>query len=362
MSRAVRAEIDLRALVHNRRRVRELAPSAKTLAVIKANAYGHGAVRAARALGDADGFGVAGIDEAMALRDAGVDAPVCLLSGFQEAADLPLLAARDISSAVYDPAQLEMLEATHLPAPISVWLKIDSGMHRLGFPPAAAAAALARLEACPAVGRLRLMSHLANADDSGDDSTRRQLKVFLDTTRNYNYSRSLANSAGVLAWPDTHLDWVRPGIMLYGASPLKDRAAAELGLQPVMTLASRLIAVKRLGAGDRVGYGGDWRCPEDMPVGVIACGYGDGYPRHAPSGTPVWIEGTTAPVAGRVSMDLMSVDLRAHPEARVGTPVELWGAHLSVDTVAQWAGTIGYELLCGVAPRVVRDTVGDARE
>ncbi|MDH3638723.1 MAG: alanine racemase [Gammaproteobacteria bacterium] len=357
MSRAVRAIIDLAALTHNWDKVREFAPRSKVLAVVKADAYGHGSVHTAGALTAADGFGVAGIDEALTLREAGVTVPICLLSGFHEPADLSLMARHAIGAAVYDPAQLDALDAARLHRPVTVWLKIDSGMHRLGFAPEQVAGAVARLESAPAVGDLRLMSHLANADNTDDDYTRTQLKCFLNTSRNYRYPCSIANSAAVMAWPDTHLDWIRPGLMLYGASPLLGRSAAELALKPVMTLTASIIAVKHLNAGDPIGYGGDWVCPTAMRVGVVACGYGDGYPRHAPSGAPVWIQDCTAPLIGRVSMDLISVDLSHHPHAGVGTPVELWGEHLPVDTVASHAGTIAYELLCGVTARVPRQVL-----
>lgn len=357
MSRAVRATINLSALKHNWDAACAHAPRSRVLAVVKADAYGHGAARVAGALSGAQAFGVAGIDEAVALREAGIRAPICLLSGFQESAELPVMARHAIGSVVHEETQIEDLQAARLDRPIAVWLKIDSGMHRLGFAPAQVEAAVARLVAVPAVGELRLMSHFANADDTADDYTAAQLKCFLDIAVKYKYACSIANSAGVVAWPDTHLDWVRPGIMLYGASPLLGRAAVDLGLQPVMSLTSRIIAVRTLQAGDPIGYGGDWVCPAATRVAIIACGYGDGYPRHAPSGTPVWIAGRAAPLVGRVSMDLLAVDLAAHPEAQVGTPVELWGAHLPVDTVAHHAGTIAYELLCGVTARVPRDTL-----
>ena len=320
MTRPVRAIIDLAALHHNLGLVRQHAPNSKVMAVIKADGYGHGLLRVANALSDADGFAVADIDEGLALRHAGYRQPVCLLTGFHEISELHDVISHDLTIVLHSPHQIEALEAEKPSKPPKVWVKIDTGMHRIGFEPGELHAVLQRLAALSVFPTV-LMSHLANADDSDDPYTRRQLETYLACCRPYPYQCSLANSAGVVAWMGTRFDWVRPGIMLYGLSPLLNLHASALGLLPVMTFESRLIAIKALRVGDPVGYGGDWVCPEPMPVGVVACGYGDGYPRHAASGTPLRIGQRTAPLVGRVSMDLLTVDLRDHPTARVGDRV-----------------------------------------
>lgn len=354
MSRPVAADIDPTALRHNLHRVRQLAPGAKVMAVIKADAYGHGLHTAADALADAEAFGVAGIDEALALRRHGLRQEICLLTGFHRSTELPLLAAHELAPVIHNPVQLAALLDATLERPLRIWIKVDTGMHRIGFSPRELPGVLDQLRNAPQVRALRVMSHLANADDTGDPYSDEQIRLFEHCTRGLDLPRSLANSAAVAAWPDAHFDWLRPGIMLYGASPLTDRAAADLALRPAMNLVSELIAVRRLAKGDPVGYGGIYRCPQDMPVGVVACGYGDGYPRHAPAGTPVRVNGQLAPLAGRVSMDMLTVDLRGHPGARIGDPVQLWGDRVPVDDVARAAGTIAYELLCGVSARVPR--------
>lgn len=352
MTQATRALIDLGALQHNLRRVRELAPASRVMAIIKADAYGHGGVRVARALADADGFGVARLEEAIALREAGIRQPITLLAGFLEADELPAIAQHRLSAVVHHMGQIDILEHMPPPSPISVWLKIDSGMHRLGFAPDQARAAWQRLRACAGVADIRLMTHLANADERGDGATARQVACFNEAVAGLPGERAIANSAGIVAWPDSRRDWVRPGIMLYGVSPFPATTGAQEGLRPAMTLHSRLIAVHALRKGDAVGYGGAWVCPQAMPVGVVAIGYGDGYPRHAAPGTPVLVNGARAPLIGRVSMDMLCVDLRAQPDARIGDPVVLWGADLPVEEIARHAGAIPYELLCGVARRV----------
>lgn len=357
MSRATTVHLDLEALVHNLGRVRATAPGRKVAAAVKAEAYGHGLVRAARAL-DADAFAVACLEEALTLREAGIVQPILLLEGVFEADELPLCARHDLQIAVHHPEQVQMLERARLERPLRVWLKLDSGMHRLGLEPDTAPATLQRLRDCPAVApNLGWMSHLARADERDCDDTLGQLQTFETATAGLPGERSLANSAGILGWPQTHFDWVRPGLMLYGASPFVDSLAADEGLRPVMTFHTRLMAIKRLRQGEPVGYGGTWRCPEDMDVGVAAAGYGDGYPRHAPSGTPVLLNGREAPLIGRVSMDMISIDLRGHPEARIHDRVTLWGGGLPVERVAQAAGTIAYPLLCGITARVRREVI-----
>jgi alanine racemase len=319
---------------------------------VKAEGYGHGLLRVARTL-DADAFAVACIEEALALREAGIQQPILLLEGVFDAAELPLCVRHCLAITVHHPEQVLMLERARLEYPLWVWLKVDTGMHRLGLQPEIVAAIHQRLRNCPAVApKMGLMSHLARADERDCDATLQQLQTFNAATAGLPGERSLANSAGILGWPQTHLDWVRPGIMLYGASPFMDSLAAAEDLRPVMTLSSRLIAINRLRQGEAVGYGGTWICPMDMDVGVAAVGYGDGYPRHAPSGTPVLLNGREAALIGRVSMDMITLDLRQHPEARIGDPVVLWGEGLSVERIAQVAGTISYTLLCGVTARV----------
>lgn len=353
MSRPTTAVIDLQALRHNLSRVREAAPGCRIAAAVKANGYGHGLVRTARALAAADAFAVACSEEAEELREAGINKPLLLLEGVFEAAELPQCCRLDLDIVVHHPGQVEMLERTSLERPLRVWLKIDTGMHRLGLDPDVVPALWRRLRECPAVAPdIRLMSHLARADERDCEFTQHQRQVFEKTTADLPGERSLANSAGILGWPGTHWQWVRPGLMLYGASPFVDRLAAEEGLRPVMALTTRLIAVNRLRRGEPVGYGGTWLCPEDMAIGVAAVGYGDGYPRHAPSGTPVLVNGREAGLAGRVSMDMIAIDLRAHPEARVGDPVVLWGRGLPIEKIARAANTIPYTLMCGVTPRV----------
>jgi len=352
--RAAIAHIDLDALRHNLDRVQQSAPGRKIYAAVKADGYGHGAVSVAWALGGADGFAVACSEEALILREAGIHHPILLLEGPFEGSELDLCVMHQLQPAIHHPEQLRMLECARLARPIPVWLKLDTGMHRLGIAPGETAAFWHRLRDCPNVESIALMSHLAGADEPTSDATPRQLAAFRDATADLPGPRSLANSAGILAWPETHFDAVRPGLMLYGATPMEGRVAADDGLRPVMTLESRLISVKALSRGGAVGYGGTWTAPEDMRMGIVAMGYGDGYPRHAPSGTPVLIDGTAAPLIGRVSMDMLAVDLRNHPRARVGDRVVLWGEGLPAERIARAAGTIAYELFCGVTGRVYR--------
>ena len=357
MNRPARARIDLRALQHNFRRVQQAAPHSKIIAIVKAHAYGHGMVRVVQALPDADAFGVACMEEAVTLREAGCDRRIVLLEGLFSPADIMLINGYRLDVVIHSLHQVEMLEQGSLSRPLDIWLKIDTGMHRLGFRPADAAAIAERLRCIPQVATLRFMTHFACADDLACDMTAAQIRRFNATPGADAAERSLANSAGVLGWPDAHCEWVRPGIMLYGSSPLAGQRAAALDLRPVMTLSTELIAVNARGKGDTVGYGGDWVCPRDMLIGVAAIGYGDGYPRHAASGMPVRVNGKPAALAGRVSMDMLCIDLGDQPDARIGDEVVLWGAGLPVDEVAAQAGTISYELLCGVGSRVQFDYV-----
>lgn len=369
MTRAARAVIDLDALRHNLQRARTADPGARQFAVIKANGYGHGLVPVARALRDADGFAVASLEEAITLRDAGISQPILLLEGFFRADELPAIQHHALDIVVHHAAQLDALEAMPLTdgeAALSVWLKVDTGMHRLGFVLDEAPAAWNRLTACTAVQQPpRLMTHLACADDFRHPATLAQLARFdallselskRSTSQQIEFS--IANSAGILGWMGSHGDIDRPGIMLYGVSPFMGETGADRRLRPVMTLRSELIAIKHCRQGDAVGYSGAWLCPEDMRIGVVAMGYGDGYPRHAPAGTPVLVNGVVAPLIGRVSMDMICVDLREHDAAKVGNEVVLWGEGLPAETVADAASTIAYELFCGVTSRVPREYVG----
>jgi alanine racemase len=357
VSRPARAGVDAAALRHNLQQVRLYAPGTRVMAIIKANGYGHGLVWVARTLPDADAFGVSSLEEGIQLREAGIPQPICLLEGFFTPDELPLIARHRLEPVIHCDEQVQMLTQAAPQSRLVVWLKIDTGMHRLGFAPAQAAAVFQRLRAIPAVAQVRLMSHLARAEYPADPATQLQIDSFLAQCRQLQAESSLANSAGIMGWPASHRDWVRPGIMLYGVSPQAGRRAAQLGLKPVMTLQTALIAVQQRRRGDSIGYGGEWRCPQDMPIGVATIGYGDGYPRHAPPGTPVLVNGRRVPLAGRVSMDMITLDLRTQPQARAGDPVVLWGEGLPVEEVAEHAGTIAYELLCRVAERIPRVVV-----
>jgi alanine racemase len=350
MARPLYAQINLAALAANLARARDKASGAQILAVVKANAYGHGLARVLPALEDADGLALVELDAALALRDGRYSRRILLIEGFFEARELAEIAQRRLAVVVHDAEQVRMLETTELARPIEVFVKVNSGMNRLGFAPAAVADVCARLSASPAVAALRLMTHLARADE--DDGLEEGLRVFEAACRGLPYPRSIANSAGVIRYAEVGGDIVRPGIMLYGASPFPYDTAAMLGLRPVMTLRSRVIAVQELKPNDSVGYGATYTAARAHRVGVVACGYADGYPRHAPNGTPILVCGRKTRLAGRVSMDLITVDLSEVPEARVGSPVVLWGEGLPVDDVASAASTVGYELLCGLAPRV----------
>lgn len=355
MARPIRATISPSALRHNYGAARRAAPRSRVIAVVKANAYGHGIDRAARALKEADGFGLIEIENAVRLRESGFAREILLMEGFFEAIELPVLAASNIATAVHSEEQLRMLEA-HRGGPIDVYLKINTGMNRLGFPPSQARAALSRLQESGAAKSITLMTHFATADDAtGIGEAMRRFEAAFEGVA---LPRSVANSATIFAHPGAHFDAVREGIALYGATPFADRSAESLGLKPAMTLTSELISVQDLAAGEAVGYGATYKAAKAMRIGVVACGYADGYPRHAPSGTPILVGGVRTRTAGRVSMDLITVDLDAVPEARVGTPVVLWGEGMPIDDVATASGTVGYELMCALAPRV-RVTEGD---
>jgi alanine racemase len=350
---AAYAVLNTDAVKHNLSVVRRHAPGAKIMAVIKANGYGHGLQRIAEVLTDADAFAVARGDEGIRLRKAGFKQPVTVLEGFRNGEELDLFLSYGLDTVVHSFPQLEILESRPETARLGVWLKIDTGMNRLGFRPADFGHAHQRLRECRVVkDAVRFMTHLANADDKTDAKTLQQIALFNETLAGCPGERSIANSAGVLGWKDALTDWVRPGVMLYGISPFPAQAGKQLGLKPVMGLYSQLIAVKPVYKGETVGYSGAWRCPESTLLGVIAVGYGDGYPRYARNGTPVLVNGRRVPLIGRVSMDMITVDLASQPDARPGDPVTLWNDELPVEEIAQCADTIPYTLVCGITQRV----------
>lgn len=353
MTRPSRVVIDKQALKHNLQRVRELAPNSKTMAIIKADAYGHGLVRVANTLGEADAFGVACLEEAEQLRTASITTPIVLLEGPHKAVDLTSIVQLQLEIVVHNEFQLAILEQATLDEPLQVWVKIDTGMHRLGFPLDDVSNILNRIAQCKNIKpSFRLMTHLATANELNNPLTQQQLENFKQVCGGLEAEKTIANSAAVIAFPEAHADWNRPGLMLYGVSPMVDKHAHELRLKPVMTLESELISIQKLRKGEPVGYGATWRCPEDMPVGVVAAGYGDGFPRHAKSGTPVLVNGVRCALIGRASMDMLTIDLRSQPQAEIGDRVVLWGESLPVEEIAQHADTIPYELLCGVHKRL----------
>lgn len=346
----VEARINLAALRSNTEIARNAAPNSRLMAVIKANAYGHGMLPVAHALQDiADGFAVARIEEALQLREDGIQNRLLVMSSLPNARQLNLCASLNIDLVVHESSTLELLENTRLNQPINLWLKIDTGMHRLGLPASTVADTYQTLNALPGVGEIVLMSHFACADHADDAMTQAQLELWSEATANISAPRSLANSAALLTRPDTHQDWIRPGIMLYGANPLGE--AHKTLLAPVMTLSSRLIAVRDIPAGDTVGYNQRWLSDKPSRIGTIAAGYGDGYPRHAANGTPVLVNGQRVPLVGQVSMDMITVNLSDQPNAKAGDEVVLWGEGLAANEVAEFAGTIAYDLVTGVTLR-----------
>jgi alanine racemase len=357
------ATIDHAALRHNLKRAKEAAKDRKLWAVIKADGYGHGMLRVAHTLSQADGLAVARLVEAMMLRHAGITQPILVLGGCYSEDDFRKASDSALDIVLHHGAQLNLLKKAALePKSLKLWIKVDTGMHRLGFEAVELPDIVASLQADPAIAELNLMTHLANADDRSDPATMAQCAAFESLDLSPFKACSIANSAGLLGYPASLADWVRPGIMLYGVSPFAHSTGVAEGLLPVMTLKSYVIAVKQCREGDRIGYGGSYTCPEAMPVAVIAIGYGDGYPRHAPSGTPILVAGQRLPLVGRVSMDMISVDARDLPGVKVGDEAVLWGKGLPVEEVAEAAGTIAYELLCGVKRRVAIsdiDSVGE---
>lgn len=355
MPRPIEARIDLAALHHNylvaKRRIAD--QSAKAWAVVKADAYGHGLLRTAKALADVvDGFALLDLEAAVALRDAGFRQPILLLEGFFEAADIALCGEYGLIPSVHRIEQLQMIRAAALPQPLPIYLKLNTGMNRLGFTLAQLPAVRSELAQSAAIGPVTLMAHFAEAD--GERGVAWQLETFnaMRALWPEKIAVSLANSAAILRHPQTVHDWARPGIMLYGASPFADTSAASFGLKPVMTLSSRILGVQQIAVGERVGYGGTFVAQRPTRLGIVACGYADGYPRHAPSGTPILVAGQRSTTLGRVSMDMLACDLTDLPEAGVDSPVVLWGEGLPADEVATAAGTISYEMFCALARRV----------
>ena len=357
MARPIQASFDLAALRSNFAIARRLAGAAKVMAVVKANAYGHGLLRVARALADADAFALLELDDAMRLRDAGYRQRILLLEGFFRADELPVILHHGFSVVIHNDQQIALLRKVHGDRKLEVFVKINTGMNRLGFPTARAGRVLEQLKALPCVGDVILTTHFSDAE--GSRGIEWQMLEFERHVARPGYARSLANSAALLRFPEARGDWVRPGIMLYGASPLEDRTAAQIGLRPAMSLTSEIIGIQNLKRGDVVGYGSLFTAEREMRIGAVACGYADGYPRHAYNGTPVQVDGVRVPMVGRVSMDMLSVDLSTVPQAGIGSPVTLWGAGLPVEEVAAAAGTVSYELLCALARRVPVEDRGE---
>jgi len=353
MTRPAQITIDLSALQHNLRQIRQITNGCRVIAMVKSNAYGHGIERVAAALPDADALGVACLEEGLCLRKAGVKNPIILMEGLFDQAELPIAIANNFTLVVHHAEQIAMLEKSTVRSSINIWLKINTGMYRLGFAPAEVKSAWQRLMQCQNINKpIGLMTHFAEADVIDSLATEQQISLFNMTTADLPGPRSLANSAGILAYPIAHTDWVRPGIMLYGASPFAGKHGADYGLQPVMSLTSQLIAIHDVVRGAKIGYGGTWTAAEDMRVGVIAMGYGDGYPRHAPNGTPILVNNKICPLVGRVSMDMLAVDLTLQPNAVLHDPVTLWGAGLPVEMIAESSQTTCYELLTRMMQRV----------
>lgn len=355
MSRGTCAEVDLAALRSNYQILKRQAPNSKVLAVVKADAYGHGLIPVAQALPESDGFGVAILEEAVALRRSGIAQPIVLLEGVLSQEELQIAALHRIAVVVHHQQQLDFLENAQLEIPLSIWLKFNTGMHRLGLELAELEHALQRLRASRNAADITLMSHFACADEENSTVTAQQFELFSEVCRRYpDLKASLANSGGVFRHSDFHFDWVRPGIALYGCSPLLGVSAETLGLKPVMQLRSKLIALRTVVEGESVGYGATWVATKTTPVGIVGIGYGDGYPRHIKPGTVARVGGVECELIGRVSMDMMAVDLSNISGAQLGDDVLLWGEGLPVEKIAESAGTINYELLCHITHRAER--------
>lgn len=366
MSRPTCMTIDLAALKHNFKRVQQLAPHSKIIAMVKANAYGHGIVRVAQALPSASALGVASVEEGLSLREACIKHPIVLMEGLFYRDELAEAEHHQFSLVIHHEAHVEFLEKAKVKHPLNVWLKINTGMHRLGIDPSDVERIYHRLMRIDAIQKpIGLMTHFAEADVLDSPATEQQIELFNRSVETLHGPKSLANSAAILAWPSSHQDWVRPGLILFGASPLQHKTGLDHQLKPVMTLTSKLIAITHVKKGGKVGYGGTWTAPEDTSVGVVGVGYGDGYPQFAGNGTPVLVKGKECSLAGRVSMDMLTVDLRNHPQAQIGDPVTLWGVGLPVERVAAHSNTSAYEVLTRMTPRPkieVRSVADNLRE
>ncbi len=350
MTRPIQASLDLQALKQNLSIVRQAAPHARVWSVVKANAYGHGIERIWSALGATDGFALLNLEEAITLRERGWKGPILMLEGFFHAQDLEIYDQHRLTTCVHSNWQLKALQNARLKAPLDIYLKVNSGMNRLGFQPDRVLTVWQQLRAMANVGEMTLMSHFAEAEHP--DGISSAMARIEQAAEGLECRRSLSNSAATLWHQEAHFDWVRPGIILYGASPSGQwRDIANTGLRPVMTLSSEIIGVQTLKAGERVGYGGRYTARDEQRIGIVAAGYADGYPRHAPTGTPVLVDGVRTMTVGTVSMDMLAVDLTPCPQAGIGTPVELWGKEIKIDDVAAAAGTVGYELVCALALR-----------
>jgi alanine racemase len=360
MSRPTRAIINLEALRHNCGVAQDLSGKGRIMPIVKANAYGHGATTVARALEPlAPALGVACIEEAMELRESGIESPILLLEGFFSDDELSLAAALNFWIMVQSDYHLEALEQASLSQPLNCWLKIDTGMHRLGFDPRDSQLLYRRLKDCPQVAdTIVLATHFASADDLDKEYTREQIRLFAESTADITAPRSLANSPGLLAWPEARADWNRPGVMLYGQSPFSKAQPEAAKLKAVMTFRSEVMAVREIASGESVGYANAWTAQRPSSIATVPVGYGDGYPRHAESGTPVMVNGQRAQLAGRVSMDMITVDITDMPEVNIGDEVILWGEQLSANEVAKHAETIGYEIMTRLHNRVPRVTIG----
>jgi alanine racemase len=356
MSRPVQASIDLQALRQNLNIIRRAAPQSRVWSVVKANAYGHGLERIWSALNSTDGFALLNLEEAVMLRERGWKGPILLLEGFFHADELELFDKYRLTTSIHSNWQIKAIQHARLNAPLDVYVKVNSGMNRLGFSPDRLHTVWQQLRALPNVGEMTLMSHFAVAERP--DGIVGAMKRVEQAAEGLECPRSLSNSAATLWHPEAHYDWVRPGIVLYGASPSGQwQDIANSGLKPAMTLSSEVIAVQNLKPGEGVGYGQRYRSSQEQRIGIVACGYADGYPRHAPDGTPVLVDGVRTGIVGTVSMDMLAVDLTPCPQAGIGTPVELWGKEIRIDDVAAACGTVGYELMCGLALRVPVVTV-----
>lgn len=356
MSRPIAATVNQQALRHNLAIVRQAASHSRIWSVVKANAYGHGIMRVWQSLAETDGFALLNLEEAILLREQGWNKPILLLEGFFHEDDLPLIDRYRLTTSVHSNWQIKALATANLSAPVDIYVKVNSGMNRLGFRPEQINGAWQKLRTLNNVGDMTLMAHFADAENP--EGLIDPLQRIERAAEGLNCPRSLSNSACTLWHPEAHFDWVRPGIVLYGASPSGDwQDVASSGLQPVMTLNSEIIGVQQLNPGDGVGYGYRYHAQQAQRIGVVACGYADGYPRHAPTGTLVCVDGIMTTVVGAVSMDMITVDLTPCPQAGIGSKVELWGDQVKIDQVAKAAGTVGYELMCALAPRVPVDII-----